>query len=90
MPWFKRWSSGRFAVGLWSFFSFSMVLFYTCNLRAYLAIVNYEEPLYTLESIAENGQRVFKYSSAYLQRCDVKQKFTSINKAMIGSFCLVY
>ncbi len=43
-------------------------MFYTSNLRAHLATVDYEKPLDTLESIAENGKRVFIYNAAFQQR----------------------
>ncbi len=45
-----------------------MIMFYTSNLRAHMATIAYEAPLDTLESIADNGRRVFLYSQAYRQR----------------------
>ncbi len=68
MPWFPKWSSGRFSIFLWSYLSSFLIMFYTSNLRAHLATVDYEKPLDTLESVAENGKRVFIYNAAFKQR----------------------
>ncbi len=68
LPWFRRWSSGRFGVLLWTVLSFFMVMFYTSNLRAHMVTIDYEKPLKTLQDIAENGKRVYVADVAFNHR----------------------
>ncbi len=68
IPWFPKWTSGKFATLLWSLFSFLIIMFYTSNLRAHMVTINYEQPLDTFEAIVQNGQKVYLYNGAYQQR----------------------
>ncbi len=58
IPWFTRkWSSGKFLVFLWTWFSLLIVSFYNCNLRAHLTAIKYEDSIDTLSDVLENGER---------------------------------
>ncbi len=60
VPWFtQKWSTGKFLAFLWSFYALMAVLFYTCNLRAHLAAVDYEQRLDSPKDVVNNGQRTW-------------------------------
>ncbi len=61
LPWFKKWSAGKIFSLLWTLFCLLMVLFYTCNLRAHLITVNYEESPETLDHIIDRGTVPYMY-----------------------------
>ncbi len=64
MPWFDKWSTGRFLVFLWSLTAMILVMFYTSNLRAYMVMVDYEPEPRTLKDIVNRGDRVYIYNLA--------------------------
>ncbi len=69
LRWFSPgWSSGRLAVLLWTAAAFSLVLFYTSNLRAHMISVDYEAPLDTLGDIADNGATVYLPTALFFLR----------------------
>ena len=57
--WFPRWSSGKFMLLLWSFFSLFITMFYNCNLRANLIAVDYEKPVDSANDILDRGQTIY-------------------------------
>ncbi len=68
LPWFNKWSTGKFVVFLWSLLSWFLIMFYTSNLRAYLVMINYEEAAETLMDIVNRNQRVYIHNLAIPQR----------------------
>ncbi len=58
LPWFTRnWSVGRIITGMWALFSLMLILFYNCNLRAYLSALKYEKQVDSIDDVLENGHR---------------------------------
>ncbi len=70
LPWFHKWSTGRFVVFLWSLLSLFLLMFYTSNLRAYMVMVEYEKAPVDLYDVYNRGQRVYIYDVAPRQRLD--------------------
>ncbi len=67
LPWFEKWSTGKFVYFLWMIFCMFIVLFYTSNLRAYLVYVDYETSPEMIKDIYERGQKVYIYKQAPTQ-----------------------
>ncbi len=68
LPWFKKWSTGKFLTFLWSLLGLFAIMFYTSNLRAHFMAIEYEDPPSTLNHIAERGKRVYIFDTAVDQR----------------------
>ncbi len=68
LPWFRKWSSGKFLVFLWMLLSSCLMLFYHSNLRANLMTINYEETPKTLKEVAEKARKVYIHEAAIKQR----------------------
>ena len=68
LPWFKKWTAGKFGTLIWMLFSILMLSFYTYNLRAHMVTIAYERPMRTLQDIAEIAEKVYIYNGAYKQR----------------------
>ncbi len=68
LPWFTKWSSGKFLVFLWMLLSSFVMLFYHSNLRANLMTITYEKPPNTLWEMAEVASKVYIYETAIRQR----------------------
>ncbi len=64
LPWFKKWSTGKFLTFLWTILGLFAILFYTSNLRAHFMTIEYEEPPSTLNHVAERGKRVYIFDTA--------------------------
>ncbi len=44
LPWFYKWSAGRFLILIYCVMSAFLILSYTCNLKAYMTTIQYETP----------------------------------------------
>ncbi len=64
IPWFKKWSTGKFVLLVWSLASLLLVMFYTSNLLSYLVMVHYEPEPRTMGHIVERNERVYIYNLA--------------------------
>ncbi len=65
MPWFIKWSTGKFVVFLWTLTAMLLVMFYTSNLRAYMIMIDYEPEPRTLKDIVDREERVYIYNLAH-------------------------
>ena len=59
LKWFPNWSAGKILTALWTFFSFTMYLGYTCNLRAFIITTTYEKPIQFPIDILERGATMY-------------------------------
>ncbi len=58
IPWFsQKWSTGKLVTFVWSLFSFLILSFYNCNLRAHLSAVSYEKPIDEAEDVILHGKK---------------------------------
>ncbi len=64
LPWFEKWSSGKYVYFLWMTFCTFIVAFYTSNLRAHLVYIDYEKAPQDLKDIYERGARVYMHDNA--------------------------
>ena len=68
IPWFPKWSSGKFLVLLWSFFTLIIVHSFQGNLRANLISKEFEKPITTHQDVLDRGQTVFFPTAVMLLR----------------------
>ncbi len=69
LPWFKKWSTGKLLVLLWSLLSLLLTQFYTSNFRASLVVVTHEDPPTRLEDVLKRGETVYNFDLAVDLRC---------------------
>lgn len=68
LPWFNKWSAGKFLTFTWSILTLFLIFFYVSNLRAYILLIEYEKPADTLMDIYERGARVYIPDAAFPYR----------------------
>ncbi len=68
LPWFKGGMSSKLSVFTWSLFALFINMFYLSNLRAYMIMVDYEDPMETLDDVATQGRKVWIPSDIPLLR----------------------
>ncbi|TRY68267.1 hypothetical protein TCAL_16495 [Tigriopus californicus] len=65
LPWFPKWSTGRFIVLLWSIFAFLMVSFYLSNLRTIIIAPAYEPRIDSTQDLIKSGRELYVHVAAY-------------------------
>ena len=69
LPWFVKSSSGTVLVVSWVLLStFTVVFFYTCNLRAHMLASTFESKIETRKDVIDNGKRVWMSKKGGLLR----------------------
>lgn len=82
LPWFEKWSTGKFVVFLWSALCFFLPMFYNSNLRSHLTMLQYEKAPNTLNDITLRGQRVYIFEGAMRQRYKYLKRFMTNYRAL--------
>ncbi len=60
LPWFtSRGTGGHLLVFLWTLLAWLLVMFYQSNLRAHLILLEYEEPIDTLEDVLLRAKKIW-------------------------------
>ncbi len=68
LPWFSTWSAGRLATLLYYIMAWLMIQFYSCNLKTYMATIQYEAPP------ADRSDLIKQQSTVYIPNENVKQR----------------